>query len=47
MYSKGFEASGKLEDTDTFATIGATIADNFQVNMPADTIGESILNDLK
>lgn len=47
MYSKGFEGSGKLDDTDTFATIGATIADNFGVNMPVDTIGESILTDLK
>ncbi len=28
---------------DTFAVIGATIADNFGVQMPANTIGTSLL----
>ncbi len=46
-YSPSFEGSGALQETDTFAIIGATIADNFGVEMPADTIGYSILSDLK
>jgi phosphopentomutase len=37
---------GRLEDRDTFATIGATIADNFGVAMPSGTIGTSILQEL-
>ena len=28
---------GRLEDSDTFAVIGATIADNFRVKMPDGT----------
>lgn len=46
-YSPSFTGSGALTETDTFAVIGATVADNFDVNMPPDTIGTSILNDLK
>ena len=45
-YSKAFNQSGKLEEADTFAIIGATIADNFEVNMPDGTIGYSILDRL-
>ena len=37
---------GKLDDADTFAVIGATIADNFGVEMPEGTIGGSILSKL-
>ena len=37
---------GKLEDTRTFAVIGATIADNFGVEMPEGTIGSSVLKKL-
>ena len=40
------KGSGKLEDTDTFAVIGATIADNFGVEMPQNTIGTSLLSQL-
>lgn len=36
--------SGRLPDQHTFAVIGATIAENFEVPMPEGTIGESILN---
>lgn len=43
-YSPSFEGSGKLDNTDTFAIIGATIADNFNVKMPEGTIGYSILD---
>lgn len=46
-YSPSMEGSGKLENTDTFAVIGATIAENFGVEMPEGTIGSSILEQLK
>lgn len=46
-YSPSFKGSGKLEDETSFAVIGATIADNFNVRMPEDTIGHSILETLK
>lgn len=39
--------SGKLDTSDTFAVIGATIADNFGVKMPEGTIGTSILDQIK
>lgn len=45
-YSPSLEGNGLLPETDTFAVIGATIADNFQVAMPANTIGSSILEQL-
>jgi phosphopentomutase len=38
--------AGELEEADTFAIIGATIADNFGVKMPEGTIGHSILDKL-
>ena len=37
------KGGGALPDGDTFAVIGATIADNFIVDMPEGTIGTSIL----
>ena len=46
-YSPSFEGNGRLADTDNFAIIGATIADNFGVKMPENTIGESVLELLK
>ena len=46
-YSPSFEGSGALEEADTFAVIGATIAENFGVQMPEGTIGTSILNKLQ
>lgn len=46
-YSKSMEGSGKLADTDTFAVIGATVADNFNIAMPENTIGTSLLGELK
>ena len=45
-YSPSMKESGKLETADTFAVIGATIADNFEVDMPENTIGTSILEKL-
>lgn len=45
-YSPSMKESGKLETADTFAVIGATIADNFEVEMPENTIGTSLLEKL-
>ena len=45
-YSPSMKGSGKLESTDTFAVIGATIAENFGVEMPEGTIGSSLLDKL-
>lgn len=45
-WSPSMKGRGKLPDRDTFAVIGATIADNFQVEMPDGTIGESILEEI-
>ena len=46
-YSPADTESGKLDTSDTFAVIGATIADNFGVRMPEGTIGTSILDQIK
>ena len=45
-YSPSMKESSKLETADTFAVIGPTIADNFEVVMPENTIGTSILEKL-
>lgn len=45
-YSPRYTAGGRLPDSDTFAVIGATIADNFGVSMPEGCIGSSILPSL-
>lgn len=45
-YAKTMESGGALEPEDTFAVIGATVADNFDVAMPQGTIGTSILHKL-
>ena len=45
-YSPSMKESGKLETANTFAVIGATIADNFEVEMPENTIGISLLEKL-
>ncbi len=46
-YSPSMIGCGRLDDTDTFATVGATIADNFGSKMPEGTIGVSVLDKLK
>lgn len=43
IYSPSMKGSGRLEDQDNFAAVGATIADNFNVPMPRGTIGSSLL----
>lgn len=45
VFSKKLKHAGKLPENDTFADIGATIADNFSVNMPSN--GSSFLQMLK
>lgn len=42
-YAKGMENGGALDAEDTFAIIGASVAENFGVKMPEGTIGHSIL----
>ena len=45
-YSKSMEHGGELPEAETFAVIGATVADIFGVKMPEGTIGTSILKSL-
>ena len=45
-YSPSMECGGNIGKSDTFAVIGATVADNFGVAMPEKTIGKSVLNKL-
>ena len=46
MYSPSMKQSADIGEADSFADIGATIADNFGVAMPEGTIGESLLDRL-
>ena len=45
-YSPAMRDNGELEEAQTFAVIGATVADNFGVQMPENTIGSSLLDQL-
>ena len=45
-YSPSMTEGKALENQDTFAVIGASIAENFDVKMPEGTIGHSILDRL-
>ncbi len=45
-WSKSMKKGGPLPEQDTFAVIGATIADNFEIEMPKNTIGTSLLDEL-
>ena len=46
VYAKSMARGGKLPEQETFAVIGATVADNFGVPMPEGTIGHSLLGEL-
>ena len=46
-YSPSMKESGLQETKDTFAVIGASVAENFGVEMPEGTIGTSILPEWK
>ena len=45
-YSPSMTEGGSIDEEDTFAVIGASIAENFGVDMPEGTIGKSILEKL-
>lgn len=45
-YSPSMQGHGELPEGETFAVIGATVADNFGVAMPEGTIGTSYLEKL-
>ncbi len=45
-WSKCFREGGELPEQECFAVIGATIADNFNVAMPENTIGTSLLQEI-
>jgi phosphopentomutase len=45
-YSPAMTDNGLIETSDSFAAIGATIADNFELEMPKNTIGKSVLDKL-
>ncbi len=46
MYSPSMAGGGRLEDTESFGAVGATVAENFHVDMPQGTIGSSLLDKL-
>ena len=46
IYAKSMSGQAELKDGDTFGVIGATIAENFAVDLPDDLIGESLLKKL-
>ena len=46
-YAKSMEGSGELLKQDTFAVVGATVADVFDVQMPENSIGHSLLSNLR
>ena len=46
-YSKRMQAGGPLPEAETFAVIGATVAENFGVDIPKGTIGFSVLSRLQ
>lgn len=47
LYSPAMTAQGELGTGKTFAVVGATVAENFGVDMPEGTIGSSLLGQLK
>lgn len=46
-WSPSMACGGEMEENDTFAVVGATIADNFGVAMPEGTIGSSRLEEIE
>ena len=46
-YSPKMKETGAMENQNTFAVIGASVAENFGVEMPEGTIGKSVLEQLK
>lgn len=46
-WSPSMKEGQNLGEADTFAVVGATVADNFEVEMPEGTIGTSVLDRLR
>ena len=46
-WSPSMKEGQNLGEADTFAVVGATVADNFEVEMPDGTIGRSVLDRLR
>ncbi len=46
-YSPSMEGNGEIPEQETIAVVGATVAENFGVEMPEGAIGESLLDILK
>lgn len=46
-YSPSMEGAGALPEEESFAVVGATVADNFGLEMPEGTIGHSVLGKLR
>ena len=46
VYSRGLKGSGPIREGESFADVGATVAENFGVTMPEGTIGRSRLAEL-
>lgn len=46
-WSPAMKEGGRLNDENTFAVIGASVAENFGVEMPEGTVGTSILSELQ
>ncbi|MBE5891434.1 MAG: phosphopentomutase [Lachnospiraceae bacterium] len=44
FYSPSFTKGGALPEQDSFGVLGATVADNFEVEYPKDCIGKSMLD---
>lgn len=47
LYSPSMTGGGRLRDTENFAAVGATVADNFSLSMPDNCIGTSLLEKVK
>ena len=45
-WSPSMKEGGRISEQETFAVVGATIAENFGVQMPEGTIGMSLLEEL-
>lgn len=45
-WSPSLKEGGLIDEQETFAVIGATVADNFELDMPAGCIGTSLLEQL-
>ena len=46
-WSPSMKEGGMIPEQETFAVIGATVAENFGIDMPEGTIGTSILDELR